>query len=237
MPGARVDRARFLRAQLRPHVAEQQVRTSIKSRPAQARVSGDLIDRIADSVIKSHVVKAAGLSFAAGIPGGFLMALTIPGDTAQFVWHAIVLAQKLAYLYGWPDLMEDDDPDDETELRMILLIGAMLGVESANRIQAELAKQFASEVGRRLPRQTLTKTAYFPVFREILKWFGIRLTKRPSPMVRCSYTYSKRRYWRRRHRVYLRPMARQLKKHLNGLALKAAGRIGVAVRSRLSSVR
>ena len=39
------------------------------------------------------------------------MAATIPADLAQDFWHAIVLSQKLAYLYGWPDLLEDGELD------------------------------------------------------------------------------------------------------------------------------
>ena len=218
LPGSRVDRERFLREQLQPYCRAEQVREAISTRPAEARIPKDLIDRLADSVINSHSVKAASLAFVAGLPPGPARLLTIPADTAQFVWHAIVLAQKLAYLYGWPDLMEEDNPDEKTELRMLLLIGCMLGIESANRIQGELAIQFASQVGRRLPRQALTQTAYYPVFKEVLKWFGVRLTKQTFadgvaaviPIVGVGVGAGVAFFT-------LRPMARQLKNHLRGL--------------------
>ena len=68
-----------------------------------------------------------------------------------------VLAQKLAYLYGWPDLFDPEvDLDEETELRIVLLIGAMLGAANANRLLAEMSSRFAGETavfqGMRLPR-------------------------------------------------------------------------------------
>ena len=121
LPGARVDRASFLRSQLRPHYTDEQVREAIEFNPAHAGMSIDKIDEIADSVIKSHVLRATGTSFAAGLPGGIAMVATIPGDTVQFAWHAIVVAQKLAYLYGWPDFLEESELDEETLLRMALL--------------------------------------------------------------------------------------------------------------------
>ena len=218
LPGARVDRASFMNSQLRAHYSDEEVTKAIEFSPAFAGMSLGQIDKIADSVIKSHVVKAAGLSFAAGVPGGLLMAATIPADTIQFVWHAIVIAQKLAYLYGWPDLLEDGEPDEETLLRMVLLIGAMLGVAEATRLLTEIANRFAQQVGRRLPRYALTKTAYYPLIKTILKWVGIRLTKQSfargiskvipfvSGVISAGVTA-----------FTLRPMARKLKAHLREL--------------------
>ena len=55
------------------------------------------------------------LSAIAGIPGGFALLATVPADTAQYLGHMLRVAQKLAYLYRWPDLFEEDDePDDAT---------------------------------------------------------------------------------------------------------------------------
>lgn len=66
LPGARVDRASFLGSQLRPHFPEEQVDEAIEYNPAHAGIPIDKIDEIADSIIKSHVVRAAGTSFATG---------------------------------------------------------------------------------------------------------------------------------------------------------------------------
>ena len=51
----------------------------------------------------------------------------------------------------WPG-----EPNEETLLRLVLLIGVMLGSAEANRLLAEIASQFAREVGWRLPSYTLT---------------------------------------------------------------------------------
>ena len=218
IPGAKVDRQSFLRDQLRPQCDDEQVADAIESNPANAGISSDLIDKMADSVIKSHVMKAAAGAFVAGIPGGLALALTIPADTVQFVWHSIRLAQKLAYLYGWPDLMKEGDPDEETELRMVLLMASMLGIGEANQLLSKIAKQFAQEVGHRLPQYALTKTAYYPVIKEICKWLGIKLTKKifaggiakVIPLVSGALSAGMTS-------VALRRMARKLKNHLRDL--------------------
>ena len=178
LPGAKVDRRAFLRSQLSPYCNEQQVGEAIGGTPALAGVPPEVIDRLADSCIRAHVLKASGTSFAAGLPGGLAMAATIPADLVQLHWHALVLAQKLAYLYGWRDLLEEGEVDEQTELELTLLFGVMMGATIAEKGLAELAKRFAEQVGRRLPRQALTKTVYYPIVKQVGKWIGVGVTKR-----------------------------------------------------------
>ena len=154
-----------------------QTKEAIEDRPANAGIPSKLIDRLADACIKSHVRKAAAISFGTVLPGGWAMAVTIPADLVQFYWHAIVLSQKLAYLYGWPDLLKEDEADEETKAKITLLIGVMMGAQVANKVISEVAERFASEIARRLPRQALTRTAYYPLIKQISKWIGINVTK------------------------------------------------------------
>ena len=105
------------------------------------------------------------------------MAGTLPADLVQFYWHAIVLAQQLAYLYGWPSILEDGEVDEETKLKITLLVGAMLGAGEAQKAMAEIAKRISEQVARRLPRIALTKTAFYPVIKQIGRWIGINITK------------------------------------------------------------
>ena len=74
------------------------------------------IRRIATASIKWHRAGVSTLSFASGLPGGWWIAGTVPADLIQFFWHVLVILQKLAYLYGWPELFsEDSELDDETQ--------------------------------------------------------------------------------------------------------------------------
>ena len=216
--GAKEDRDAFLRAQLKSHCPEDQVDEAISSNPAQARIPIETIDKMADSTISFHVKQAAAISFGAGVAGFTTALVAMSADAVQYMWHSIVLAQKLAYLYGWPNLMDEGIPDEETQMRILMLLGAMYGVAEANLIMSELSKQFAGEIARQLPRQALTKTAYYPVIKELCKLLGIRLTKKAfadavakiAPLVGGAVSAGVTG-------LTLRYMARRLKNHLREL--------------------
>ena len=177
IPGVKVDRAGFLRSQFKPYCDECQIQMAIEETPANAGVPPDVIDKLANGCIRLHVAAASGISFAAGLPGGWAMAGTIPADIAQFYWHILQLQQKLAYLYGWPDLLDNGEVDDETKLYITLFTGAMHGVAAANGAIVKVANEIAKQVARRVPRMALTKTAWYPLIKQIAKWIGIRITK------------------------------------------------------------
>ena len=219
LPGAKVNRTKFLTSQLRSHCSEEQVQEAIKSRPAVAGVSKGTIDRLADGCVKSHLIKSSVISFATGIPGGWAMAGSIPTDLVNFYWNAIVLSQKLAYLYGWPDaFIENDEVDDETKNWITLLIGSMMGASKANQAISVVAKRFAEHLALSLPKKALTKTVGYSVIRQVARWIGVQVTKasfargisRVVPVIggvaSAGVTV-----------LFMRPMARRLKKHLQEL--------------------
>ena len=218
IPGARVDRDSFLRSQLLSYCPEHHVDEAVNGNPASASVPPETIDRLADAVIKGHVVRATGISFAAGLPGGWFMAATIPGDVAQYFWHAIVLAEKLAYLYGWPDLLRNGEIDEETKWHITLLIGSMMGTASANMALAGISQRFAGEVGKQLPKRALTKTMYYPIVKMVGKWIGIKVTKqsfarvvsKAVPLLGGAVSAGVTMFT-------LRPMAKRLQRHLQCL--------------------
>ena len=178
MPGARVDRKAFLRRALSKHVTKDVWQRAVDTTPAKAGISKDIIRRAATSSIRWHRTGVSGVSFATGLPGGWWVAGTVPADLTQFFWHVLVILQKLAYLYGWPELLsEDGELDDETLLILTVFIGVMFGAESAGKILSDLAERVAAQVLKRLPRETLTKWGLYRLAREIAKWIGIKLTK------------------------------------------------------------
>ena len=177
IPGARVDRENFLRVELSSYCDEERITKAIEDNPAKAGISLDKIDKIANSCIKWQTRKASAISFATGLPGGWAMLGTIPVEVAQFYYNAIILSQKLAYLYGWPRILKEGGIDEETKMRITLLIGVMLGVGEATKVITKLAQEFAIQTAKRLPRQALTKTAYYPIVKQIGGWIGIKITK------------------------------------------------------------
>ena len=221
LPGAKVNRTKFLSSQLRSHCSEEQVQAAIESRPATAGVPKGTIDRLADGCIKFHLLRTSAISFATGVPGGWAMAGSIPADLVNFYWNSIVLSQKLAYLYGWPDaFIEKDEVDDETKNWITLLIGTMMGASQANRAISEVAKRLAEHLSLSLPRRALTKTVGYSVIRQVARWIGVQVTKtsfargisRVVPII-GGFVSAGVTVW------FMRRMARRLKKHLQELHL------------------
>ena len=176
IPGVKVDRELFLRGELRPYCTKEQMEKALVN-PVEV-ISKDRIEALANACINNHTAKVTAISAAAGIPGGLAMAATIPGDMAQYYWHTFVLAQKLAYLYGIPDLRDEEGNLSETSQDMLtLFVGVMMGAAAANNVIKNLSKAFAEQVVKRLPQQALTKTVYYPIIKQVAKWIGINLTK------------------------------------------------------------
>lgn len=177
MPGVKVDRDDFLKKELCNYCSQEQIEQAISTRPIDI-VPKEILDKIANACINSHTTKVTAISAAAGIPGGIAMAATIPADIAQYYWHVFVLSQKLAYLYGFPDLRDENGNLTDTSSDILtLFVGVMMGAAAANQAIKEISKEFAKQVIKRLPQKALTKTIYYPIIKQIAKWIGIKLTK------------------------------------------------------------
>src|SRR5207247_5891186 len=102
--------------------SQEQVEAAINSTPSKAGISKGITSQIANGSIKLHLAQVTSLSFLAGLPGGWWMAGTIPADLAQFSYQAVQLSQKLAYIYGWPELYTEDELDHATVQALTLHI-------------------------------------------------------------------------------------------------------------------
>ena len=89
-----------------------------------------------------------------------------------------MVAQKLGYLYGWPDLLDDKGQITEgTRNVLTLFVGIMFGAQAATKLVTEIAKRVSMQAAKRLPQQALTKTMYYPVIKQVAKWIGFKMTK------------------------------------------------------------
>ncbi len=176
IPGVKVDRDSFLRTELRPYCSSDQLEKAIIN-PVNV-LSRERIDKLGDACINNHLIKVSSLSFFAGLPGGFAAAATIPADLAQYYWHTFVLAQKLAYLYGLPDLKDENGNFTEMSRNMLtIFVGVMMGAGVANEIFQKASKAFAEQVAKRLPQMSLSKTLWYPMIKQIAKWLGVSMSK------------------------------------------------------------
>lgn len=179
IPGARIDRTSFLRSSLTKYCESGQVELAINENPKAAGVSMVILDKISKGCINLHTAQVSALSFAAGLPGGLWLAGTIPADLSQFYFNVIQIVQKLAYLYGWPELFAEDEEklDDETLLKFTLFIGVMFGSREATMAVTEISKRLAQQVVKRLPQKALAKYGLYNLVKQIGKWIGVKITK------------------------------------------------------------
>ncbi|MBQ3631807.1 MAG: TerB family tellurite resistance protein [Prevotella sp.] len=177
MPGVKVDREAFLRKELKPYCSAAKLNMLGSVRPYNI-VSDGIVDKVANSCIKRHTALVTTASTIAGLPGGLAMAATIPGDITQYYYHVIVLSQKLAYLYGFPDFCEEDGELSEGASDLLtIFMGSMMGAKVADQGISELAKEVAKEAVGRLQRIAITKSAVYPIAVKVAQLVGVKLTK------------------------------------------------------------
>lgn len=180
VPGVRVNREEFLRQELRKlHMGDDAIQRAIDSNPLLAGVSLTAIDRLADEAISYETNKSAAISFVAGIPGGFAMLGTIPADLMQYYAHALRIMQKLAYLYGWGELLPDSrDADDDTLGVLAVFFGVMLGVGGAAQSLTAFARVAAKTAYQNhATKRALMSITWYPVVKHSLRLIGINITK------------------------------------------------------------
>ena len=157
IPGIRIKRDDFLHRELQRYYSESTILDAINYTPAHAHISKKDIDHIANEVIQYERNCVSGISAALGIPGGVAIAATIPADIAQYYGYMLRAAQKLMYLYGFPEIDTSEKTsqfDSETINILTLCLGVMYGVAGANQALTTLANGLAAGVEKQLLKAT-----------------------------------------------------------------------------------
>lgn len=176
IPGVKVNRNKFLEEIFEKE--DVNIQAIIDFGPIEANVPQEKLSAIANKLILKRTSLSSIASFAAGIPGGFAMAATIPADVLQFFGASLRLAQELSYLYGAQDLWNDSQVDDDkVKSQLLLYCGVMFGVSKAASGVRVLSTQIAKTTLKRLPQKALTKTFWYPIVKQIGKSIGIKVTK------------------------------------------------------------
>lgn len=180
LPGVRIDRAAYLRKALQRHCTEDQIERAIADSPAGAAIPQRVIREVANISINFETSKVTTVSAAAGIPGGWALVGTVPADMVQYTGHMLRVAQKLAYIYSWPDLFADDagELDEATESILTLFVGVMFGVTMAQGGVTKVSVMMAAQTVKRLPQKALTKGVIYPVVKKVAGMLGVAMTKK-----------------------------------------------------------
>jgi len=221
LPFVQIDRTKFLTSNLGKLCTPTQLQKAIADGTLHADIPIETLDSLANAVINAETIKVSSISAAAGIPGGFAMAATIPADMAQFYGFVIRIAQELAYIYGWKEIFtESSELDEDTQSQLILFIGVMSGVGAANKVVGKLFGEVAmNAVAKKIAAQALTKTWYYPIVKRIAAILG-------QNMVKASFAKGVSKAVPLLGGVIsggltlatFKPMSQKLKKHLSTLA-------------------
>ena len=177
LPGVAVDRQKFLKEELSKYFPASQVDAAI-NRGTVGVIPDKILDRIAAGCIKSHTRKVTLFSTAMGIPGGWAALGTVPTDIAQFYDHVLVLSQKLAYVYGYPSLLNDEGRMSKSSVNMLtIFVGVMTGVGVAAKALQELGEILQKQLIKKLPEMALTNGVLYPAVRQVAKLIGTHITK------------------------------------------------------------
>lgn len=179
-PGVKIDRAEFLANEFRIHYDAETVDKAIETTPLRAGIPLDDINKMAEAVIQHERYFVSGISAALGAPGGVAMVATIPTDIIQYYGYTLRAAQELMYLYGFPEIVSEDNNaqiDTPTMNTLIVAMGVMFGVAGANNAIKAMAKALGVGVERQLMKKALTKGAIYHIVKSVAKWFGVKMTK------------------------------------------------------------
>lgn len=180
VPGVSVNRESFLRKELFTKYSQETIDQVVLTTPMKAEIKQEDIEMIAASIIQNERLKVSGISAALGTPGGAAMVATIPVDIAQYYGCMLRVAQKLLYLYGFPQIEYKENEqafDTETMNQIILCMGIMFGVANAKNGLLAVAKALGTGVEKQLVKKALTKGTIYPIVKSISKWFGVKMTK------------------------------------------------------------
>ena len=183
MPGAKIDREAFLRKTFNG-LSPEEMRVCIEESPVKV-VDAAVIDAKAKSIINSHTTKVTAISAVSGIPGGFAMLATIPADLANYYYHIVSVGQKLGYLYGFPDMVDDRGSlTSDGEVMLTAFIGVMNKVEMARelikKIAGVLAKKVTEETAARVASNILSKQIVSQAVEVIARKLGTQITSKTA---------------------------------------------------------
>lgn len=177
IPGVKVNRENFLLNIFKDESPAMRNKI-IAHGPVKAGISRRELKRLAELTINTRTVASSLASFVAGLPGGWVMAATIPVDTLQFFGVALRLAQELSYLYGEDDLWIDGRVNMErVTSQLVVYCGVMFGVAGASATIRVISSAFGKQALKKIPQMALMKTFYYPIVKAIARAVGAKMTK------------------------------------------------------------
>lgn len=133
-------------------------------------------------MVLNDTEKSTVFSFAAGLPSNpVMMAGTATADILQYFAFAVRMAQEVAYVFGRPSIFNEDGALTEAgEREVMLYLGAMLGVATANSGLMLVSRGLGETAGKKMLQAALTKTFWYPLMKKIGAAIGLQVTKKTA---------------------------------------------------------
>lgn len=179
----RVNRDDFLRNAFSTMCDKKLIEKAIATNPAKAGIKVEFVRKAAENAINKQTKIVTSTSVGLGyVPGPVIVDVTTTvADVTQYYGNLLIMAQKLLYLYGFPEIEISDGKnitlDDGTMNLLIICLGAMAGVNEACQVLNKMAELLAKGVQKKMMQKALTKQTLWPILKKILSYFTITLTK------------------------------------------------------------
>lgn len=174
--GAKIDRQEWLMHRLRPFVDFNTMERLYHETPMEI-LPEKLIDHLAKEEIRRHTRMVTTGSAASGLLGGLSLWVGVPADIVQYYTQLIALVQKIAYLYGWQDLMPHAEISPETQAQITLMIGGAMGIPNANRALRMTEYRQNPITATEALRQEEGRTTYNRIVAETAMMLSIQISK------------------------------------------------------------
>lgn len=151
VPGVKVNREAFLKNAFSDYCTEDQLSQIVKTNPRKV-LDMELLDKVAKNVIKKARIEVTSVSSASGLPSNpFLATGLAVADLGQYMGFCMNISQKLAYIYGFPNMLKNGELTPNGVNVLTALFGVMFGVTEAVKVVNYVAKALAVQVAKRLP--------------------------------------------------------------------------------------
>lgn len=181
IPGIVINREDFLRRRLKNQYPQEVIDKAVEINPYHAGIPKTDIDDLANKVINYESGFVTSISAALSTSSVNLMPVTIPADLLQYYSYILRATQKLLYLYGFPQINvkeTDGKFDQETMNILIICLGVMNDVAESSNALKNLANSIELNIEKKMINRILTSQTMYPVIKQVVKYFGVRITKR-----------------------------------------------------------
>lgn len=179
IPKVTVDREKFLHKVLEDLCSAEDLENIIAGNPTQY-FNLIILDSLADSEINSTRRKVSAISAGTGLGSNpFLSVGLAIGDMAQYMAFSMNIAQKLAYIYGYPDLRDDNGKITQKTLGMLIpMLGVMFGAKGSGAALDVIAKELGKQALKTIPEDLMEKILKNQIVKRIMQTLHIKLSEK-----------------------------------------------------------